>query len=219
MDNSPFAKLPAELRNLVYSHALKKDKPYVFGPIRLQGPTPAEHERGAAENPLSLAQTCKAINTECAPLFYSENEFAFSGFDRDSLVAFRKFKASIGDRNAAALQSIGIDMGIVSTNGRWVRMRRDALETIVAGYTANAAMMPHCTVFVKACFHSRGDGRGPSWIHVSLDISAQGLLWSRVFEDLGKTIRTHGDPGVVVLAGEFVSQLQVWRTLLPVSYG
>src|ERR1700761_5090246 len=78
MDQSPFGKLPAELRNRVYEYLLDGGARYHM--------KAHYSERGVAElkatlrgHPLALAQTCRTAREEYTPLFYSSNEFMIWG--------------------------------------------------------------------------------------------------------------------------------------------
>lgn len=112
MDESPLAKLPPELRNLIYEYALTADRPYSIS-VRSASLVPKSHrDRGV----LSLTHTCKTIRTESTPLFYALNEFVYRSSD-----AFRyegwlfpqllDFRRAIGEVNALAIRTVTIDCG------------------------------------------------------------------------------------------------------------
>lgn len=65
MQNSPFLRLPPELRNLIYQICLKKDDKIV-----------RPYDRSNVL-PVSLIRLCQAIHPEAASTLYSNNVFAF----------------------------------------------------------------------------------------------------------------------------------------------
>ena len=60
MDNSPLAKLPAELRNEIARLALEQESPLDLGLIRRDN---------------GLTQTCKQLRGETRPMFWALNRF------------------------------------------------------------------------------------------------------------------------------------------------
>ena len=123
MDNSPFGKLPAELRNRVYEYLLGEGHPAQYCIMT------RFDERGFAVlkavlpgKPLALTRTCRTTHAEYTPLFYSNNEFmirARSG--GDVLKSFNNFASIIGERNACALRHVIL---------RVLEQRMDSFETV-----------------------------------------------------------------------------------------
>lgn len=78
IDNAPFGKLAAELRNQIYEYVLIHDEPICITtiyhganrPIRMRMKNQAFNSR-----PLSLLAVCRQTQEECTELFYSNNIF------------------------------------------------------------------------------------------------------------------------------------------------
>lgn len=106
MDESPFGKLPAELRNRIYECLLEDGVQYCI--------TTYFNERGVAklkaslaEQPLALARTCRATHSEFTPLFYSSNTFMIrSRAGTGVLKSFDVFTKMIGHKNARSLRHV-----------------------------------------------------------------------------------------------------------------
>ncbi|KAK5132401.1 hypothetical protein LTR08_009084 [Meristemomyces frigidus] len=126
MDNSPLARLPAELRNDIYTLALTQP-----GRIHFPDDLPTTcrclttpyiaTDEGWEIAPLSpnataLARTCRQIREESTELFYAENVFEFElPWAKESvkgkilvLQNMRKFIVAIGAKNARAVSSITV---------------------------------------------------------------------------------------------------------------
>lgn len=84
--DSPFNRIPAELRNRIYEFALTQPCDIIIG-VKSAPPTFYLKNDGSNKHSLSLAQTCKAIWKECRQLFFAVNAFyirlqpAFNGLD------------------------------------------------------------------------------------------------------------------------------------------
>ena len=114
MDRSPLSKLPAEIRIRIYEYALYQS-PFNIGPYQsLKGPSrPGYTEKH--HHSLALARTCKAVNSECIPVFYSVNTFHILG--RHAKYILRRleaFREVIGAKNTAALKSIVLEIGMLT---------------------------------------------------------------------------------------------------------
>jgi len=74
MNQSLFAKLPAELRNRIYEYTLRYGTPIV---VEWFESTKTFRFTANDRNifPLALAGTCKRIRAECIQLFYAGNTF------------------------------------------------------------------------------------------------------------------------------------------------
>lgn len=114
MENSPFAKLPAELRNNVWELALRADKPVqITGDFHIVLPpvdcklAPSQVQEMAKI--LALTQTCRQIHSECALLFFHFNTFEFDStcttFPGSS---FPDFRRKIGKASFSAISSANI---------------------------------------------------------------------------------------------------------------
>lgn len=72
MDNSPFSKLPTELRNQVYEMVLVDDT----SSIRVF------HKPKECQPPFALLGTCREIRRQAAPIYYGQHAFFVFGHDR-----------------------------------------------------------------------------------------------------------------------------------------
>lgn len=73
MDDSPFRKLSAELRNTIYEYALVHDQSI---DVHLRGqnrPTLLRHD--AQYDLTALTATCKQARQEALPIFFNKNHF------------------------------------------------------------------------------------------------------------------------------------------------
>ncbi|WPH04692.1 Hypothetical protein R9X50_00758500 [Acrodontium crateriforme] len=120
MEASPFMKLSAELRNIIYELVLIRHDPIRILPpssaVRFQPPL---KDTGRANNHvLALTQTCRRIRHESWKLFYASNTFVCPAGVRlatvPSLIGpFTCFYACISSQAAAVLRSITIDLGSI----------------------------------------------------------------------------------------------------------
>lgn len=71
------------------------------------------HTDAAANTRLLLASlhTCKAIRSECLPLFFSSNTFHLTGTENQIQARLVAFTEGIGEYNTAALRSLVLDIG------------------------------------------------------------------------------------------------------------
>ena len=108
MDDSPIARLPAELRAQIYALVLKHDGAIE---IVLEYSPKAPFQIWQYQF-FGLAKTCKAMAEECIPIFYSINTFLI--FGRRSKAIFEKlndFCQCIGVANTAFLRDVVLDIG------------------------------------------------------------------------------------------------------------
>jgi hypothetical protein len=133
MDDSPFQKLPPEIRNQIYELVLTLDQDVHLddhrGSWKLVAETPIMLENSDSWNlvsripdtpkpihPLALTKTCRAIYSESIQLFYSLNTFVFY-LDRtydapsESYLKLDDFHGTIGDKHYSTLRQIKIDIG------------------------------------------------------------------------------------------------------------
>ena len=79
MDDSPFAKLPGELRTAIYELVLTRRDPITLSCQRCSRGT--KHQRRTHLHPLSttlcLTQTCRQVRHESKLIFFSGNAFVF----------------------------------------------------------------------------------------------------------------------------------------------
>jgi hypothetical protein len=77
MENSPFRKIPAELRNQIY-HLVLVDKKKIILNLhdeRLDSTMMESYHDRAGISGIRLIETCKEIHSEAAPVFYGANLF------------------------------------------------------------------------------------------------------------------------------------------------
>ncbi|KAK5713593.1 hypothetical protein LTR15_011293 [Elasticomyces elasticus] len=112
LTESPFLRLPPELRNSIYKLALQQPEP---ASIRRLGKT--ESRQPSSQLPYhatALTRTCKLIRGEATQLFYAINTFIIlceHVNHRYKLLLLCDFLDQIGQQNKSALRSINIDIG------------------------------------------------------------------------------------------------------------
>lgn len=223
MDRSSLSTLPAELRNRIYTMALRKEAPYSVTHIKLRHLAP--EERSPHKHPLSLSTTCKAISLESTPLFYAENEFAISGRsgtdatpEEEVLLLFRQFKETIGPRNAAALHLVKLDAGGIY-HTPWSRFRCAEFQDLIRGCHQYLPGTPQCKVVILALFThiDPNDYRVKGSIAIGLNVAnfEQSLLNN--ISDLSHTMQTHLEPRVATAAEEIGRCLGDLQHLLDVE--
>ena len=132
MDASPFDKLSAEIRNMIYEHALRVPIPIV---LEADGLCTKITSRSVRASVNALTQTCRAIRLETTKMFYALNDFTIScndtfrirkeikpdllptGVVSDVLCTFDEealFCRIIGPQNTAALRSIELRVRLTS---------------------------------------------------------------------------------------------------------
>lgn len=102
-----FCDLSFELRDMIYEHALVREKPYFY--IRARKPPlwrdksdPDDYLEGCST--LGLLRVCKSVHLRCRVFFYARNTFNLEDkrYSRDVLLFLRQ----IGSVNASLIQSI-----------------------------------------------------------------------------------------------------------------
>lgn len=108
MDNSPFTKLSAELRNEIYHLVLYSPEGFnitYIGNILFDDKV-LRNENHQVQ-PLALTATCKALRTETLQLFFAINAFTFKFKHFDSLQdILDAFMARIGSDCVRALRRV-----------------------------------------------------------------------------------------------------------------
>lgn len=121
MDHSPLARLPAELRNIIYELVLVQDEPIEIGWKRY-GKSTVRHMRATNYCKAGLLQTCREIYEDCKGFVYSCNSFKLA--DQNSLHEVAKelerFLLLIGQRNTALLKSMTLGEGWTLENSIYV---------------------------------------------------------------------------------------------------
>lgn len=139
MDQSPFGRLPAELRNHIYEYIIEDGTQYCI--------TTHFNERGVeklkaslADQPLALARTCRATHEEFTPLFYSTNTFMIRGrVGASVLKSFDAFISMIGEKYAAMLKHAVF---------RILEQRMDSFESVCSTHN-DVKMVLERTVALK----------------------------------------------------------------------
>lgn len=130
METSPFMKLSAELRNVIYELVLVRRDPIkvLWPPSVHSGQTPQPENNGdvsetknlvpANNNVLAFTQTCRRIRHESFKLFYASNIFVLpAGLQKATvpglLGPFTRFYVCISSQAAAVLRHVIIDIGSI----------------------------------------------------------------------------------------------------------
>lgn len=76
MESSPFATIPAELRNEIYSYLFELPSPIIIAPQWTPNPYDALHAfPPLKKNFTALAKTCRQLHQETTPIIYGQNKF------------------------------------------------------------------------------------------------------------------------------------------------
>ncbi|KAI7549377.1 hypothetical protein KC331_g3830 [Hortaea werneckii] len=127
MEASPFARLSAELRNQIWTHALYR--PDGFYLDRHDG----NYELSEKGHHIALIKTCRQINTETALLLYNVNKFIFNAVTnstmRSTLARVKDWLCVIGPAKASAIAEICFDLGHLP-QVPWVDRKKKSLRKI-----------------------------------------------------------------------------------------
>lgn len=148
MDTSPFAKLPAELRNRIYTDALRASLPLE---VVSKGHGIALYDSNKRQHPLALTLTCKAIQEETHLLFFDINRFAFQNTMAGANAQFRQFCTIIGEEAVDSLRSVtfAVDLHFSMHLFDDPRIRDPEAETAL-GETRNFAVEhPRCRTILR----------------------------------------------------------------------
>ncbi|KAK5698217.1 hypothetical protein LTR97_007178 [Elasticomyces elasticus] len=165
---SPFLRLPPELRNSIYELVLQQPEPVVICRRGKVWPQSQQLESHQPHHAMSLTATCRLIRQECGPLFYNLNSFVMLSrkdvpWD-DKLQLPELFVEQIGLFNRLALRSLIVDLGGYREN--W-----SDLQTVVSRFRTIGNQQPQIQVLVcKMCFK-------PIWgnVRFELDLPARGM--------------------------------------------
>ena len=137
MDDSPFTKLPPELRDAIYDAALQFPEDVILSDLRREGGSGLYSET-KAQIPLNLLLACQQIGKESTKRLYAANTFAVvqNRGDASCDEILNKFIQSIGSTNAGSLQSIRVSYTLTQGtifNGQFrqhLRKLRDIVRVI-----------------------------------------------------------------------------------------
>jgi hypothetical protein len=149
MDNSPFATLPPELRDVIYDAALQFPDDVVLSELRREGGNGLYSETDTTQVSLNILLLCRQISEEATKRLYASNTFAVvqNKVDASCDEVLSKFITSIGETNAESLQSIRVSYTLTQGtifNGQFrshLRRLRDVVRQI-----------PHCQMKVDLSF-------------------------------------------------------------------
>ncbi|KAK5124171.1 hypothetical protein LTR85_001874 [Meristemomyces frigidus] len=218
MDDSPLAKLPAELRNHIYTLVLKRNTPY--GVTSAYNLIDIVLERtGGEKHTLGMSATCKALHAECTPFFYAENQFIIKCPVRQELLSLvRKFKNTIGVRNATALRSITVDAGRIRVT-EWFRRYREKIKQMIVGCYLDQHKTPKCKLAIKLVIVHDGSFNAAQRhaVAVSLRVGSRNRAWKQIFESLDLAMRTQSEAKVSIAIRNVGLLLRELRRALPAS--
>ncbi|KAK3680199.1 hypothetical protein LTR78_000576 [Recurvomyces mirabilis] len=152
MENSPLARLPPELRNLVYEHALAEDDAYNLMRLFSMSTTP----RADSLRVCGLPRTCKDIRAETYGLYFALNKLvlAFDAFDLAEYGIWR-FMEVIIDRirlmpheNARLIRHYVLELDGYSTwiQARFDWWRTDDIDVLIALLHPSAVVQLHINI-------------------------------------------------------------------------
>ncbi|CZT17880.1 uncharacterized protein RCC_03716 [Ramularia collo-cygni] len=99
MENSPLAKLPAELLNDIVEMALTHNEVVLSGSRKMP-------------NAASLLQTCKTMREGYSTMFFSTNDFIYCPMSTDCLKDISRFEDVIGPSKVEAMGSMVVLMRV-----------------------------------------------------------------------------------------------------------
>lgn len=148
MDDSPFAKLPPELRDQIYDSTLRFPDDVVLSELRREGGSGLYREMNAKVS-LDLLLTCRQIGEEATKRLYAANTFAVvqNKVDASCDEVLSKFIQRIGKTNAESMQSIRVSYTLTQGtifNGQFRQHLRKLLSIV--------RLIPHCSVTVDLSF-------------------------------------------------------------------
>ncbi len=141
--NSPFLRLPAEIRNIIYRYALIRDQPIDLWPHLYHGmesSSTGELTKDILENPLKIRHqehltyvrkematgllgACRQIYHEAAMYFWAENLFKFSG--RSGWQGLLRFLLTIGPTARSRIRRLDVHAPIYM---RWPVKDKDGKD-------------------------------------------------------------------------------------------
>ena len=176
MDNSPFARLPPELRDHIYDAALQFPEDVILSELRREGGVGLYHE-SKAEISLNLLLTCRQIAKEAVRRLYATNTFTIVQNKGDASCdeILQKFINSIGAVNVESLQSIRISYTLTQgtlLNGQFkahLRQLRDLVKLIPS--CSVKVDLSYIDIYKSILFQAQLDlqslslpGTGDAWI-------------------------------------------------------
>lgn len=132
MEHSPFASLPAELRNHIYGLALVSLEKVILDFEFLEKQN--RLRIGRPRHLLALTETCRQIRRESLPLFYSNSEFVVlignlkwtaesnnvkSAHSKEPIRLFRDWLRTIGFESARAIRSVEVHAHVLPHKGAY----------------------------------------------------------------------------------------------------
>ena len=148
MNDSPFAKLPPELRDHIYDAALQFPEDIILSELRREGGSGLYSETNAQIS-LGLLLTCRQVSKEATRRLYAANTFGVvqNKVDASCDEILYKFIQSIGQANAESLQSIRVSYTLTQGtifNGQFRQHLRKLLDIV--------RIIPHCSTKVDLSF-------------------------------------------------------------------
>ncbi|KAK4550303.1 hypothetical protein LTR36_003270 [Oleoguttula mirabilis] len=226
MDNSPLAKLPAELRNTIYEFAFYREAPIR---IEMHGTPPTLRRCPNSADPdkhlLALPATCNEVRHESLLVFYASNaiELHFSPTPRDYAGPMHDILADLGQAKAGVLRSLTLNLGNLPPEHHCdirdaVRQAQGCAEQLRGGQ--QWALCPPIQVKAACLYDTRAPWGGKRWarivsdreVVVELELgdlrgSCGGPLWEvdRLLggwdEDVSRTVAAQLQPLRQVLCG------------------
>ncbi|KAK3720878.1 hypothetical protein LTR37_003541 [Vermiconidia calcicola] len=184
MDDSPLAKLSAELHNGIYHLALRSEQPVTV--VIHRGKSQEAHRRlDELKPPQALTLTCQQIRNESTQVFYSANTFDIP-----------RFYFMIQEMNMKALRSITISA--LTFDRRWETgcFARDYAEPLKKLRQASKRI-PNSSVTAIAKVRTPGCKLYSKVKSFNLDMQDFGKPWTATCEQLDKTASEHSLPLVI----------------------
>ncbi|KAK5713800.1 hypothetical protein LTR17_017484 [Elasticomyces elasticus] len=196
MDNSPLARLPRELRDVIYEMVLRQEKPISFNYQSRSGEKSRYlHAHLDDCHALAITKTCKAVHAETSQLVFSCNilQMKSTAYEkRDEILHVRqgvfeeltKMVALIGFKNAAVMKGIEIWVGHVYWPSSVEAIMRE-YRYIASRYLPGLKVMAIVELPIWVPGRSYG-GMRPPWIRV--DIETPGVSFRAALAQLGREL-------------------------------
>ncbi|KAK5696538.1 hypothetical protein LTR97_007841 [Elasticomyces elasticus] len=196
MDNSPLARLPRELRDVIYEMVSRQEKPISFKYQSHSGERSRYlHAHLDHCHALAITTTCKAAHAETFQLVFSCNIFQMKGTadkKRDDTCGVRqgvfeeltKVVALIGLKNAAVMEGIEIWVGHVYWPSAVEAIMRE-YRYIASRYLPGLKVMAIVELPIWVPGRSYGKVR-PPWIRV--DIETPGVSFRAALAPLDREL-------------------------------
>ncbi|KAK3719148.1 hypothetical protein LTR37_004712 [Vermiconidia calcicola] len=185
MDNSPLAKLPAELRNRIYLLALRNEQPIIV--VVRSGGRPQEAYRRLYElrTPQALTLTCKQIRNESINMFYSANAFDIRTSTKQAALCLTRFCSMIRETDMKALRSITLSALTFKAGWNTEDFLMDFVDYVIEIHQASKRI-PNSSITAILEVREGARGQYSKVGSFNLDMRDLGKPWTATCEQIEK---------------------------------